>query len=93
MNKSAKDNFLPRQPMEMKKQVIGDHMIPIAGKRVAVHSKDPYYIRKPNPFPKIKKAEKELDGFLVLDITGCALAHEVIFLKAVSNQLFSAQEY
>jgi len=86
MNRSTKDNFQYRQPMEMKKQIIGDHMIPVAGKRVAVHSKDPYYIRKPNPFAKIKKPEKELDGFLILDITGCALSHEVIFLKAVSKQ-------
>ncbi len=88
MNKSAKEQYMPRQPMEMKKQVIGDHMIPIAGKRVAVHSKDPYFIRKANPFAKVKKTEKELDGFLILDITGCALSHEVIFLKAISNLFY-----
>ena len=82
MNKSSKQRFAPKQSMQVKRQTIGDNMIPIAGKKTVVHSKNPYFIRKPDPFAKTVKPQTELDGFFILDKTGCSLTHQVIFLKA-----------
>lgn len=64
--------------LSMKTQVLGDHLLPTMKKKAAVHSKNPYRTKKPNPFKKINRPERILDGFYLLDKSKCEFPHEVI---------------
>lgn len=73
-----------KMPLLMKTQVLGEKMIATKKKGKALHTKNPYIIKKPDPFRDVAKPEKILDGFYILEKSGCELPHEVISIKLPS---------
>ncbi len=72
--------------LSMKTQVLGDNLLPTVKKKVAVHSKNPYRAKKSNPFKKIVRPDRTLDGFYLLERSKCEFPHEVISISLTSTK-------
>lgn len=79
------NGFENKIPLSVKTQVLGENLLPSKKKRVTVHTKNPYKIKKDDPFKDLAKPEKTLDGFYILEKSGCELPHEVISIRLASK--------
>jgi hypothetical protein len=86
LKKPAKttNGFDKKTPLPVKTQNLGDNLIPSKKKKVAVHTKNPYKIKREDPFKDLAKPERTLDGFYILEKSGCELPHEVISIRLSS---------
>ena len=82
-----------KEPIVKKEMIIrhvniGDKFGSTLSKKPEVHSKNPFKIKKPNLLLYKPKIEKILDGFYLLDKSGCDLPHEVITIRLSGNLSF-----
>ena len=70
-----------RRPLMMKTQELGDNLVPTRKKKGNLLTKNPYKIKKQDPFKDLAKPERVLDGFYILEKSGCELPHEVVSIR------------